>query len=404
MLITIRRFVDLLTRHGVGFAMCWSVIARLPVYLMTLAIVLVVREQGCSYGQAGLVSALYTLGLAAFGPVIARWSDRAGRRPVLLATGAAFPAAVAGLAWLTEPGRLTQWLCAILAGAVLPPANACVRTLWARLALDTEQRHAAYLWEALLTELLIVAAPTLLAVLMLTGSAGMALTTAAVVGSIGTWGFALSRTPETAGIGEPITGGGPLGALRNRGFLVLTALMIGAAIPLGLATLAIPASAESYGGEARTGFIYACWGIGSAVGALVFGGLGAAAANRRYPWFLLAFAAGSGLPALAWSQPSLAVALAVGGTPIALVAACETTMVSELADPRLFTEAFTWASTATVLGEALGQQAGGILVDWTGPRPVFLVAAAGGVVVALAAIACRRLLQTAEHTPSEPVN
>jgi MFS family permease len=394
---TIRRFVDLLTQHGVGAAICWSVVARFPIYLMTLAIVLVVRERGGSYGQAGAVSALYTVGLAVVGPAIARWADRVGRRPVLLVTGAAFPVAVAALTWLTEPGRPAQGLCAILAGAVLPPANTCIRTLWARLPLDTEQRHNAYLWEALLTELLIVGAPMLLAVLMLTGSASRALTTVAVVGSVGTWGLALIRTPETTdGASNSIRRGGPLAALRNRGFLVLMAIIIGVATPIGLTSLAIPASGELHGGEGSIGFVYACWGAGSAAGVLMFGGL-STAVNRKLPWFLLAFAVGAGLPALSWSQPSLAVALAVGGTPIALVSACETTLVSELAEPRLLTEAFTWASTATVVGEAIGQQAGGVLVEGIGPRAVFLVAAGFATVVAVVAFACRRLLQPAEH-------
>ncbi|TFV29912.1 hypothetical protein E4K10_46230 [Streptomyces sp. T1317-0309] len=46
-------------------------VSRLPVYLVSLALILVVREQGGSYPQAGLVSALYTVGMALGSPLIA---------------------------------------------------------------------------------------------------------------------------------------------------------------------------------------------------------------------------------------------------------------------------------------------------------------------------------------------
>ncbi|MGW5944590.1 hypothetical protein ACWFRN_05940, partial [Streptomyces celluloflavus] len=78
-----RRFRRLLTRRHVAGPAWWSVVSRLPVYLMSLATVLVVREQGGSYAQAGLVSALYTVGMALGSPFLARGAppaERGGRR------------------------------------------------------------------------------------------------------------------------------------------------------------------------------------------------------------------------------------------------------------------------------------------------------------------------------------
>jgi MFS family permease len=389
--VVIRRFVVLLTRSGVGSSAWWSVVARLPVYLMTLAIVLVVRERGGSYVWAGLVSALYTVGIAIVGPVIARWADRAGRRPVLLTTGLVFPLAVAGLVWLGRPGDVTQLVFALLAGAVLPPANSCIRSVWARLPLSPELRQTAYLWEALLTEVLLISAPVMLAVLMLTGSASRALSAVVVLGGVGAWGLAFSRTPESpGGASSSGTRNAAPAVLWNPSFRTLTGIMVAAEVPIGLTGIAIPAFVEQHGTPSHTGFIYACWGIGSALGAMLLGKASSAtAAHRRFPRFLLAFAVGIGIPVLAWSDPALAVALAVGGTPLALISAGEMSLVSELADQRLLTEAFTWASTATVIGEAVGQQLGGILVESVGPRGVFLVALGFAAAVTLVAFACR---------------
>ncbi|MFI8083366.1 MFS transporter [Kitasatospora sp. NPDC086009] len=442
-----RRFLDLLTRPLVAGPAWWSVVSRLPVYLMSLALVLTVREQGGGYAQAGLVAALYTLGMALGSPLIARHLDRRGRAAVLTATAVAYPAALTVLVWFTHPGGWAQPAAAVVAGAVLPPANACMRSLWARLPLREEERETAYLWEALLTEVLVISAPLMLAALMLVGSAGLALTTVAVIGGLGTLGLAHTRLPvgtetavtEAAGTETAVTGGrgseaagtegpgaagtradgagtahqdtgpsrspaadGPadrsdprrlLGPLREPALLALTAVMALSAVPIGLLTLAIPAFVDRHGAPGGAGVVYACWGVGSAVGALWLGrSQSELAPQTRFPRLLLAYALGTGLTLLAGSQLGLALALAVGSAPIALVSATEMTLVSTIADGRSLAEAFTWASLATVLGDALGQQAGGLLMDPLGPRAVFAVATGTALAAAALAFACRGLL------------
>ncbi|MER6913558.1 MFS transporter [Streptomyces sp. NPDC000594] len=394
-----RRFLRLLTRPHVAGPAWWSVVSRLPVYLMSLAMVLVVREQGGSYAQAGLVSALYTLGMALGSPLVARRVDRAGRRGVLLGTGLVYPTALTALVWATGPATPAQLALAVAAGAALPPANACMRSLWARLPLRADERETAYLWEALLTELLVIGAPLMLAVLMAGGSAGLAVTTVAVLGGIGALGLALTpphpdlAERERSATKEQDTPGGLFGPLRDPVLLALVAVMAGSAVPIGLMTLAIPAFVDRHGTPGHTGLVYACWGIGSAIGALWLGtSQSRRPVHRRFPWLVLAYAVGTALPLFATSETTLALALALGGAPIALVSACEMNLVGAVADSRFLTEAFTWASLATVLGEAVGQQTGGLLVEPIGPHGVFAVAVAAALTTALGAFGCRRLL------------
>ncbi|MFE5738337.1 MFS transporter [Streptomyces celluloflavus] len=401
-----RRFLRLLTRRHVAGPAWWSVVSRLPVYLMSLAMVLVVREQGGSYAQAGLVSALYTVGMALGSPFLARRVDRDGRRGVLLATGLVYPPALAVLVWGAGPGTPGQLALAVVAGAALPPANPCMRSLWARLPLQDEERETAYLWEALLTELLVIGAPLILAVLMATGSAGMALTTVAALGGIGALGLALTPLPGEVGEqdhparAEPDVPLSVLGPLREPPMRALTGVMAVAAVPIGLMTLAIPAFVDRHGTPGRTGVVYACWGIGSALGALWLGrSQSERPVHRRFPWLLLAYAAGTALPLLATSEFTLGLALAVGGAPIALISASEMALVSTLNDSRLLTEAFTWASLATVAGEAVGQQVGGLLVEPLGPHGVFAAAVGAALVTALGAFACRGLFAKGVFAP-----
>ncbi|MFD0378408.1 MFS transporter [Streptomyces sp. NPDC127112] len=390
-----RRFLDLLTRPRVAGAAWWSVVSRLPVYLMSLALVLTVREQGGSYAQAGLVAALYTVGMALGSPLIARRLDRNGRAVVLTATAVAYPLALAVLVWATRPGGWAQPATAVVAGMVLPPANACMRSLWARLPLREEERETAYLWEALLTEVLVIGAPLMLAALMLAGPAGTALTVIAVVGGVGTLGLAYTRLPAGTGAApqDPKGPRHPLGPLREPALLALAGIMAVSAVPIGLLTLAIPAFVDRHGAPGGAGVVYACWGVGSALGAVWLGRSQSEVAPQvRLARLLLAYAVGTGLTLLAGSQVGLAVALAVGSAPIALVSATEMTLVSGIAEERSMAEAFTWASLATVLGDALGQQAGGLLMDPFGPRTVFAVATGAALAAAALAFVCRGLL------------
>ncbi|KJK57843.1 MFS transporter [Saccharothrix sp. ST-888] len=412
-----RRFLDLLTRSQVAEVAWWSVVSRLPVYLMSLAMVLVVREQGGSYAQAGLAAALYTVGMALGSPLIARRLDRSGRRAVLAVTGVVYPTALALLVWTTRPGGWAQPVAALVAGVALPPANACMRSLWARLPLGEDERETAYLWEALLTEVLVIGAPLMLAALMLAGSAGAALTVVATVGGLGALGLGLVRLPagtEPTAVGErgveAADGPGgpsrppdrPPGPLRDPAMLALTGIMATCALPIGLMTLAIPAFVAAHGSPGGTGAVYACWGVGSALGALWLGrSQSQVALHLRFPRLVLAYALGTGLTLAATSRPALAVALAVGGAPIALVSAAEMTLVSTVADSRSLAEAFTWASLATVLGDAVGQQAGGLLMDPVGPRGVFGLAFATALAGAGLAFACRGLLARGPVLPAE---
>ncbi|MBV9022713.1 MAG: MFS transporter [Streptomycetaceae bacterium] len=395
MIGTARQFTRLFTRPKVARPVGWSVVSRLPVYLVSLALILVVRDQGGSYPQAGLVSALYTVGMALGGPLIARRMDRAGPRTVLLTTGLAYPAALVTLVWGTGPAAPAQLELAVLAGIALPPASAFMRTLWARLPLTDEERDTAYLWEATLAELLVICAPLIFAGVMIVGSAEEALTVVAVVGGAGTIGLALTPFPRTApddaSRSSPQAPQRVWGPLADRDVRALILVVGVASVPIGLMTLAIPALVGDFGSPGATGVVYACWGVGSAVGALTLGHLQSTRpVHERFPRLLLVYAVGAALPVTATSELTLGLALAVGGAPIALVSACEMTLISRLADPQQQAETFTWLSLITVTGDAVGQQAAGLLIDPLGARTVFPVAACLCLAAMAAAFAFRR--------------
>ena len=59
-------------------------LGRLPMGLAGLAILLYVQSGTASFAVAGLVSAVYMLGVAGISPLIGRMIDRLGPRPLLI--------------------------------------------------------------------------------------------------------------------------------------------------------------------------------------------------------------------------------------------------------------------------------------------------------------------------------
>src|SRR5581483_3334311 len=70
----------------------WALVARLPIGMAPLAIVLLVRGAGGSYGDAGLVTGCYSVARAVAAPVFGRLVDRIGNVLALSPGAVVFPA------------------------------------------------------------------------------------------------------------------------------------------------------------------------------------------------------------------------------------------------------------------------------------------------------------------------
>src|SRR4051794_15454822 len=135
-----------------------------------LGFVLLVREAGGSYADAGLVVAAYTGGTAIGQPLAGRRVDRLGQTRVLLPRGVLYPAGLAAVTVAAAADAPTGMLAALTAacGLVLPPMSACMRTLWPSLVPSDDLRSTAYALEAALQELFFLGGPLLLAVIATT--------------------------------------------------------------------------------------------------------------------------------------------------------------------------------------------------------------------------------------------
>ncbi|MFH8773787.1 MFS transporter [Streptomyces sp. NPDC085866] len=359
----------------------WGALGRMPLYLVSLGMVLYVADRTGSYGTAGLVLGAYTVGGALFGPLIAREVDRRGQRVVLPVTGLLFPALLAGLVHSVPDHVGAALVWALLSGGAIPPVSGAIRALWGTWLTDEAERRAAYAMEAVLAEVFVICGPLLLSVLIACLSAGTAILIGAVIACVGAVGLAWTKAGKELGVTGAVKRDWA-GPLRSRPLILLFVVLAGCTFALGMFNLAVPASAEKYGAPGAAGVLYACSGVGSALGGVWYGRRKfTARVEHQLTWGLIAFAAGLGLAALAWDNWSLGVALAIGGVSIAPLTAMEFMLVSRLAPQQTLAEAFTWVMTANAIGMAAGSQVAGLMADPFGPSAVFATAACAALAV-----------------------
>ncbi|MFJ3581272.1 MFS transporter [Streptomyces sp. NPDC090127] len=374
----------------------WSAVGRLPLYLISVSMVVFTASRGLSYFSAGLLLSGYSLGGAALAPFVARIVDRYGQRPVLLITGAVYPVALIGFVLADPKAVALQLVCVVVAGAAMPPISGCIRSLWS--APGNTERVGLSL-EAVLGEVFVIGGPLMFSLVLIWGGAGSALVVGAVLTSVGAIGFAMTRASRDRKV-EPVTGKrDPLGALRSPALVRLLVLLLVAGCATGAYNVAVPAFVENHGSAGDIGLVFGVWGVGGILGGLWYGTRTFRQPSETvFAWGLLALGGASALVLAAWDNWSMGVALVVLGLLQAPVTALSYELISRTARAGYVTEAYTWAITVSVGGSAVGSQLGGLGLGAYGTSAPFLGAVVGMLVVAALAFGARRLFAA----PAEP--
>ena len=382
----LRGYRDLLRVPAVARLVSWGLLARLPVGMLALALILLIRGHGGSYAEAGAVSAAQALAMAAGAPVAGRLIDRGRPAVVLIAYGAAFAAGCALLVGLTATGAPLAAVAAAaaLAGATLPPISPTVRMLWPTLVDDDRRLAAAFAMEATLQELIFVSGPLLVGLCTALFSSSAGVLVAGVLSFVGVVGFVTSG-PVRASRSQPHPRRHLLAALAPPAIRRIVILSAGYGLAFGAAEVALPAFAEDHGGRALASLALAAWSGGSLVGGVVIGGHRPANPAARLRLISALFALALFLPLLAGSLPQMAAIMFLVGLPIAPSFAITYGMVQEAALPGTQAEVFGWLSTSIVVGIAIGNGLGGRLITHGGPSESFAVAIAGASFAALVA-------------------
>jgi MFS family permease len=393
----VKRYAEVLRVPHVAPLIAATLIARFPIGINALALILYLRHETGSFAVAGVVAGGLAAGAGVGAPVQGRLVDRLGQRRVLVPLAVVHAAALGSVVGFAELGAPAAVLtaCSVVAGFAIPPTSSVLRSMWPALLRDREDLlQPAYALDSVLIELIFVLGPLLTAVLAAGVSPASALIVSAASVIAGTTWFT-AQGPSRAFEPDPeaTRAAGRFGALSSPGVrsLILTSLPAG--IGIGMVEVGLPAFSDAEGAAELAGLLLAVWSLGSAAGGLIYGAL-----PRRPPLNRVHLAVSALLPlgllplAAAPSVAAMAALVIPAGAFIAPLLATRNELIGWVAPPGARTEAYTWPVTAFVGGIAIGSALSGSIVEAESWRVSFLVAAAAAACGTLVAVARRRTL------------
>lgn len=386
-MISLTRYATLLERPELRRTIIASVIGRLPIGILGLAILLATQAARGSFGLAGAVAACYLAGLAVMAPVLGRFIDRTGPARTLLVAAIVFPATLVTLvtALHFDAPLWTAFALAALAGASFPPITVCLRTFLRQRLIEEAQLATAYSLESVLIEVIFIVGPMLVALFVAYLSAGAAILFAAGCGLAGTLLFRRSPAIEQWRI-EERSAPSLVGPLAVRGFVPLLTVILAYSGAFGLLEIGVTAFAAEAGKPALAGLILGLMSIGSALGGLAYGSRSwRLPLPRQFALMLLLMGAGIAALGLIGNAVVFTVLGVAAGIVMAPALIMQSMLVARTAPPQYATEAFTWSTSCLLTGVGLGLGAGGLLLEQATSGAVF--AAAGAVSAGAAVLA-----------------
>lgn len=370
-----RKYLELLRVPGILRVTASQLVARFPLGMLSLAILLHVEESVGSYAVAGAVVACVSIGEAVTVPLTSRLVGVFGVRPTLLAAATIHAAALLVLTTISA----TEWLLlflGLLVGASVPPVMPAIRALYPRL-VPRPIVSALFALDTTAQELIWIVGPVVATLLAAAFSTTVPLYLAAVI-TIGgiIWFVSTPRLSEIR-IERSSSRFGRVLLSRSVGLAMFASF----ALVASFMALEIGVVSQFDGEGIVAGAAIAVSALGSLVGGVLFGhrhirlrGLVAA---------LSVVAIGTGLAGAVPGLILLCLALFVSGLGFAPALAALYFMVSNIVDERAATEAFGWLNTAALVGAAAGTAVAGVMGDAFGPGGAY----AAATVLAVAAAA-----------------
>lgn len=365
-----------------------GLLARLPLSMTGLGIVLLISLTTGSFGRAGLVTACATLTAAVVLPWWGRRIDRIGQARVLII--AAVLAAV-GLSAVTVTvlAGMPLWItcvAAVVGGLGATSAGSAVRARWTyRLRThDAALLNTAYALEAVFDEVVFIVGPVLVTFLATTIHPAFALGVVVVLGLAGALTLAVQRGTEP-----------PLALHTTEKERSASRLSLSFLVPIMIACAALGAL---FGGMevvvvafareqhilAYSGAILMLWATGSLIAGLVTGTILWKASPRRRFRVGAVLLAASVVPLLFVEHPAaVAGLLLLSGLAVAPTLISSVALTQSCVPASRLTEALGWTSMGMATGVALGAAVIGWVIDGWGADGGF--AAMVGVALLLGA-------------------
>ncbi len=407
-------YLRIVGRRTAGLPFAAAFIARLPISMTPLGIVLLVQQVSGSYGRAGAVTGAFAVGTSAGAPFWGRALDRWGQPRVVAPTAALSGTFLVVLALTSVSSAPLGILlaAALMTGITFPPMTPAMRAAW-RVALpDQGQVRAAYALDAVAVETIFITGPLLLSMLLLVSAPAVPLLVTAALMLIGGLLYARTaaargathgrRAPPASANSVPFHAVTPDSTSRPRrtfervmptGLVPVLATSLCMAVAFGAIDTSLAATARDVlGNPSQLGFLFAALAGGSACGGLWFGTRDVAhpLQIRFLPFLPLAFAGGliplsiilgESTPALLLLLPLLFfTGLAISPTLIILQ-----NLVDVATPSARVNEGQSWLATSITTGAGAGTAVAGALVDAAGASWSFAAAGSAALLTSMIA-------------------
>lgn len=396
-------------RHLVGLTgptyVVVAFLARMPLAMSQLGVLLLVADTTGSYGAGGACAGALAVANALGAPIWGARADRLGQRRTVIVQSIVGSLALAGLLVIVSSGL--PWGVAAVASAVtgllMPQIGPLARVRWRPITATSGPHQArlvdaAFSYEGAADEASFVLGPALVGLGVSVASPTTALAGAAVaLAAFGTW-FALH---ETATLTHAATSRARTGAARlfTPALVVLCAAQLLIGTVFGSVQTGTSVLATDAGSPGLTGYFHALLGIGSVVAGLAIAGLPSSfALTARLRWFAVGLLVLTAPLLLVGSLPALAPVLLVLGCTIAPYMITTFTLGERVTPPSRTGAAMTLLASATGLGYAIGAAVAGRLADWGGPTPAYAVTVAAGALAVVLSWGARSVLARAEDS------
>ncbi|MCC5576707.1 MFS transporter [Microtetraspora sp. AC03309] len=353
-------YLSLLRGPYVTRLLVGTLVGRLPSAMAALAIPLVLRQSGATYGLIGLVVGAFAIAAAVGGPLLGRLVDRAGQVPVLVPSAAVAGAGLIAIAVAPSESAIV-FAGAVLAGAATPPLEPCLRALWPHIVAPG-RLESAYALDSASQELVFVGGPLIVAGCVAAGSPIGALWVGALLGALGV--LVVVTAPPTRRWRAPARSADWLGPLRSRGLVLLLGSLTGVGVAIGTLNVLVVSYAEQHPVPGGAPTLLALNAGGALIGGLGYGAVRWSSSLPRRTLLLTVGLAGAyALLCLVPSPLYMAGVMIVTGLFLAPVLTATFVLVGELAPAGTVTEAFAWLVTLMTAGMALGSTAVGTVLE-----------------------------------------
>jgi predicted MFS family arabinose efflux permease len=380
--MTLTPYRETLALPGIRSLLVVATLARIPITAGTVVLTLhVVTDLGLGYGAAGLIGAAFTIGASLGAPVMGRFVDRKGLRPMLVLT------TIAEVVFWTTAQAGPYWVLfvAVLGGFLSLPAFSVTRQSIAALTPESK-RLPAFALDSMTTELSFMAGPALGVLVATTAGPRVAMVCIGAGLLLAGAGLYLLNPPVRAHDEAPISAAErvPRRSWLKPRLIAVLAVSMAATLVLSGTDVAVVAVLRSTGELQWTGAVLALWAVYSLLGGFAYGTVRRGVAPVLLLAPMAALTIPVGLGGHHWWL--LALLLIPAGALCAPTITASADAVSRLTPASARGEAMGWHNSALTVGVAAGAPLAGLVMDTWSPPWGFAIVGVVGVLIALVAL------------------